>query len=268
MPPDRAALPPEAVVTSPRPLPVDTTRPVSISGPLEAATRATLRAELGGSIAAYVKQVGESVRKGDLIAELRVPGLVAQRQSADAQRLAALAQQRVAAREVERLRALEAVGGASRAEIEDAEVRLDAARASLASAEALLAQTAADERRQRIEAPFSGSIARHHSTVGSTVQPGQDIVTVVDHRVLEVRGNLSLAELSAVSKNSRFTLTVPGYAHRVPLIGRVTRIAPQVDSLTNQVLITVQLDNPGLRIPSGAWVDGRLTGNTAASPRN
>lgn len=243
-------------------------REVMVSGPLVASRRATLRAELQGTVAALLVQVGQDVAAGTVLAELRVPGLEAQRASAVAQHAASTSALHVAERDLDRLRKLEAVGGASKSEIEDAEARLEAARASLAAAEALRAQADADIARTRIRASLGGTVAVRHVTEGSSVQPGQELLTLVDTRLLELQGSIPMQDVSAVHIGSEFDIQVPGRADTSAVTGRVIRIAPTVDSVTSQLPITVQIGNAKRRLPGGTWVDGRLRQSASGPARN
>ena len=185
-------------------------------------------------------EVGDSVRKGQLLAQINSDSIQAelrQSRAAVAEAEALLAE---ASANAKRAQSLKDSGAASSLEIsqyltgqQTSQARLDAAKARVQADEVRLAQT-------RIIAPDDGIVAARVATVGSLTQMGQELFRIVrDHR-LEWRAEVTAAELSQIDIGMRAQIQPPDATQPV-VIGRVRSIAPVVDSNTRNGLIYVDL---------------------------
>ena len=235
-------------------------RGASVSGTLEATTRAVLRAELAGPVQRLDARVGDRITAGKTLAVLSVPAVQASHAAATAQVAASESARRQVTHEHERVAQLLAVGGASRAELDDLDARVRAVGASVAAAQAALAVAEADLARRIVRAPFDGIIERRAVTAGSTVQVGDELVTVVDPRALELEGGVAMAHAAALRVGARVSLRISGWSEQT-LTGRVVRIAPTLDRITRQLRVTIALANADGRIPVGAFAEGLIITN-------
>lgn len=238
---------------------------VTVSGTLEPQSRALLRAQLPGAVHTLSVKVGERVTAGRVLAVLDVPAVHSTMAAADAQVMA----QEVASRQVQRERArvaqLLAVGGVSGAEMDDWESRVQAAEAALQAARAQRATAAADVARLTVRAPFDGIVERRVATQGSIVQVGDELVSIIDPRTLELEAAVAMSQAQLVHPGARIALRIAGLAD-TSITGRVVRVAPALDPITRQLRITVHVPNLAGHIPAGAWAEGRLLSDSAATP--
>jgi RND family efflux transporter MFP subunit len=218
-------------------------RTLSASGGLAAWQEVVIGAETQGlRLVEVAVQVGERVRRGQLLARLQSDTLTAERaatQAALAEAEAVLAQARL---EAERDRALQAGGALSAQQLQQtltaettARTRVQALKARLQADEVRLAQT-------RLMAPDDGLISARLATVGAVAQPGQELFRLIRQGRIEWRAELSGADMARLSPGTAVRLTPAGTD--TVLEGRVRQIAPTVDPATRQGLVYVDL-TPG-----------------------
>lgn len=218
-------------------------RTLSASGGLAAWQEVVIGAETQGlRLVEVAVQVGDRVRRGQLLARLQSDTLAAERaatQAALAEAEAVLAQARL---EAERDRALQAGGALSAQQLQQtltaettARTRVQALKARLQADEVRLAQT-------RLLAPDDGLISARLATVGAVAQPGQELFRLIRQGRIEWRAELSGADMARLSPGTAVRLTPAGTD--TVLEGRVRQIAPTVDPATRQGLVYVDL-TPG-----------------------
>ena len=218
-------------------------RTLSASGGLAAWQEVVIGAETQGlRLVEVAVQVGERVRRGQLLARLQSDTLTAERaatQAALAEAEAVLAQARL---EAERDRALQAGGALSAQQLQQtltaettARTRVQALKARLQADEVRLAQT-------RLLAPDDGLISARLATVGAVAQPGQELFRLIRQGRIEWRAELPGADMARLSPGMPVKLTPAGTD--TVLEGRVRQIAPTVDPATRQGLVYVDL-TPG-----------------------
>ncbi len=218
-------------------------RTLSASGGLAAWQEVVIGAETQGlRLVEVAVQVGERVRRGQLLARLQSDTLTAERaatQAALAEAEAVLAQARL---EAERDRALQAGGALSAQQLQQtltaettARTRVQALKARLQADEVRLAHT-------RLLAPDDGLISARLATVGAVAQPGQELFRLIRQGRIEWRAELSGADMARLSPGTAVRLTPAGTD--TVLEGRVRQIAPTVDPATRQGLVYVDL-TPG-----------------------
>nr|MCU0626930.1 efflux RND transporter periplasmic adaptor subunit [Gemmatimonadaceae bacterium] len=143
------------------------------------------------------------------------------------------------------------------AEREELESRLLASEAALAAARAQQAAADAERARRTIRAPFAGIIERRTAAPGSMVQPGDEVLTLVDARTLELEAALPADASPRVRVGARVRASTSG-AGAPALTGTIVRIAPALDPVTRQLRVTIAIANPQGRLPIGAFVEGTL----------
>jgi RND family efflux transporter MFP subunit len=240
-PPPAAAAParPALTVTTSLPEQVEWPRTLSANGNVMAWQEAVIGAELQGlRLTEVLVDVGNVVKKGQLLARIAsetIAAELAQSRAAVAEAQAALAEAQANA---ERGRQLEPTGTISKQQFnryvaaeQTAQAQLLAAQARVRADEVRLGQT-------RILAPDHGVISARAATVGSVVQPGQELFRLVRGGRLEWRAEVTAAELARVKAGMHATLVTPGGAQ---VAGRVRTVAPTVDPQTRNGLVYVDL---------------------------
>lgn len=254
-PPPPPALPSGAVALA------DITQSVQAAGVLQARTRVDVGAQVSGQIQTIHIELGQQVKKGDLLVSLD-PDLarsdVAQAEAAVAQASAAIDSRRIdadaARRELKRQQRLLAGQATSGNEAEKAEIELAKIEADLRGQAANLQRLQADlDKRKvnlsytRITAPMNGTVVNLPVQVGQTVisvQVTPVILTLADLDTITVRTKVPEADVQAikVGQVARFT-TLSGEGKRYE--GKVRVIQPVPERAGNAVFYNVlfEVDN-------------------------
>lgn len=179
---------------------------------------------------------GQRVSKGQILAVL-TPAL-GEGGSAYAAARAAL---REAEHEHARATRLLAVEAVPERRLHEAEIRLTAAREALTAFGAL--GEARSDGRIAIRAPLSGVVASRSVALGSRVDAGAELFTVVDPTVVWVEANVPAAEAARVSAKSAATFRVPG-SDAVRSVRRTVSVGSIIDSVSRTVTVIYEVANP------------------------
>jgi HlyD family secretion protein len=225
------------------------------NGNVAAWQEASVAAEVGGlRIAQVMANIGDTVTKGQVLVRLNETSvqteLAAQRAAvADAQ--AQLADARANA---DRARQLDKTGAISASQIEQFFTAEKTAKARL---DAAIARARSDEIRlnnARIVAPEAGVVSLKTASVGSVVQPGQELFRIIRGGRLEFRAEVPASELGRI-KIKQNVAVVAG--DNLTAAGTVRSIAPTVDPQTRNALVYVDLANSG-GIKAGMFAKGQF----------
>lgn len=267
VPPPAPKPPPTGAVTR-----GDVQQVVQAAGILQAQTRVDVGAQVSGQIKALHVQLGQRVRKGDLLVSLD-PELaqadVTQAEAALAQQRALLESRQVditaARREVERQKRLAAAGAAAAQELERASdelAKLEAdAKGQTATLQRLQAELTRTQLRlgyTRITAPMDGVVVSLPVQVGQTViaiQITPVMLTLADLDTITVRTRVPEADIQSVRTGqvARFS-TLSGEARRYE--GKVRVIQPIPERAGSAVFYNVlfEVDNRDRRLYSDMTV--------------
>ena len=279
-----------------------------IVGRVVALQSGVLSARIGGTVNRVSISVGERVSKGSVIATLAAGRLVTERKRAIAllkRQNAVLRVQKAALknakREFKRMKSLLRSAAFSRARFEDLEGLVSEKTAQVLEKDAQVAEASAaieridiDIRDATIRAPFEGIILQKHVEVGTHVNAGAPIVTLINDRRLEIEIDVPSARIVTLTPNTSATLilddgtkvsaTVRAIIPREDLRTRTrpVRLQPQIKFATKQladnqaVLVELPLTagRPVLTVSKDAVIR-RANGNvvyvvngTTASMRN
>lgn len=231
---------------------------LSANGAIAPWQEAVVGAEAAGlRLATVLVNVGDRVRKGQLLASLAAEAVQADLQSAQAalQEAEALAQEAQA--NADRARALQASKAMSAQEAQRSLTAEQTARARVKSAQAHVATQQVRLRQTRIVAPDDGVISARVATVGAVVQPGQELFRLIRQQRLEWRAELPSADLARVQPGMKAVAVPPGGQ---PIEGRVRMVAPTVDAATRNGLVYVDLPASALQAGAraGMFAPGRV----------
>ncbi|MED5466329.1 MAG: efflux RND transporter periplasmic adaptor subunit, partial [Pseudomonadota bacterium] len=132
--------------------------PLRFSGIVRAAQRATLTFQVSGTLKERPVELGQTVKPGDVLARLYNPALEPARDSAAARLEELRTQFEQAQREWERSSRLHQRGVVSEQTLEQIAARRDSLRASMATAEASLAEATRLLEESVLKAPFAGQV--------------------------------------------------------------------------------------------------------------
>ncbi|RME95835.1 MAG: efflux RND transporter periplasmic adaptor subunit [Verrucomicrobia bacterium] len=193
--------------------------------------QATLEAKVSGRIEQLPVEVGQHVRKGDLIAALGVQEMQAKLDQAQA-----VLQQ--ARRDLERYRQLLQEEAVTQAEYDAVEARHRVAEAAVQEARTMLDYA-------QVRAPFDGVITRKHAEQGDLAAPGRPIVTIEATDVYRLETDVPETLVSLVKLGDKVAVEIPAIGQR--LQGVVAEIAPAADPGSRTFRVKLDLPpTPGL----------------------
>jgi HlyD family secretion protein len=241
-------------------------------GTVQARIPVTLSARITAIVGAVQADVGDSVRRGQVLVLLDDRDLAARRGVVDGQRLA-LARQVEAAQaalakartELELAQArqrrddeLLGAGFVSPAALDASNAGLKAAAAGLDNAHSALKAREADTQalahealyadamlsHTRLTAPMDGIVIARQVEAGATVVPGSTLLRLVDPATLWVATRVDESVVSRIEPGQRAQIRLRSGER---LAGRVARIARQSDAATRELDVHVAFDVPPAR---------------------
>jgi RND family efflux transporter MFP subunit len=216
---------------------VDTT--YAAEAVVEAVKQSTVSAQVSGRIVEINYDVGNFVKKGQVIVridETEARQLVAGGEAQVAQAQAALENARAA---VERSRQLAAQKFVSKAAIDKAEADFRVADAQYKAAKASAGQAVTNKSYTVVVAPYSGVVSARHVELGEMAAPGKPLMTgfdPADMRVIATVPQYKIAEVRAVGKAM---VEFPSLNKWIE--AKAITILPAADSRTHATQVRVDL---------------------------
>ncbi|HEX5755154.1 MAG TPA: efflux RND transporter periplasmic adaptor subunit [Arenimonas sp.] len=212
----------------------------AFAGEIRARHEPSLAFQVGGKIARRQAEVGDRVRKGQVLAELDPVDLALQLEAGRAQQAAAEADLALASAELERHRGLFERQLISRSLFETREAAQQAAEARLRQAKAQVAAFANQAGYAQLRASSSGVIAQRLAEAGQVVAAGQPVFVLAVDGEREVA--ISLPEQHGEDFTPGRELWVELWATPGQRIkGRLREVAPAADPLTRTYAARVEL---------------------------
>ncbi|WP_457442238.1 efflux RND transporter periplasmic adaptor subunit [Roseateles sp. P5_E4] len=229
-----------------------------ITGAIQPARRADLRAEVAAVVLQVAKDNGERVRAGDLIIRLDPTSIRDGLTSADEALRAAQQSFEQTERVLARQRTLNQQGMISMQGLEDAEVRRNAAQSELAAAKARAVTARQQVSRTEIRAPFDGVVSERKISVGDTVQIGRELIKVIDPASMRFEGQVSADRLGELKLGQPVSFRINGFGD-AEFRGKLARIDAAANATTRQVELIAEF-NDRSKAPqvSGLYAEGRV----------
>lgn len=229
-----------------------------ITGAIQPARRADLRAEVAAVVLQVAKDNGERVRAGDLIIRLDPTAIRDSLTSAEEALRASQQSFEQAERVLARQRTLNQQGMISMQGLEDAEVRRNAAQSELAAARARAVTARQQVSRTEVRAPFDGVVSERKISVGDTVQIGRELVKVIDPTSMRFEGQVSADRLGELKLGQPVAFRINGFGD-TEFHGKLARIDAAANATTRQVELIAEF-NDRAKAPqvSGLYAEGRV----------
>ncbi len=243
--------PPEVTVASPRR--GDIHRFVALPATLRANQQVTLHAKVAGYLKSIAVDKGDTVKAGQVLAEIEMPEIVAERAKHEAElNIAKIDSERLASA---RAKAPDLITPAAS---DTAAGRLAIAQAALAHHETLL-------RYGKISAPFAGVVTMRYVDPGAFVPAATAssnpaaaaILTVMEVSTLRVRISVPEIESSRVQVGQPVVITTDSLAGQT-FRGTVTRHSGALDEATRSLLVEADLPNANGTLRPGMYVLAKI----------
>jgi len=254
---------------------------LSGSGTIEV-TEVEISSKLAGRIEVITKEEGDSVAKGELLAQLEHKELSAQLKVAEAtikMTGAQIAQARTNLKNLEdnlkRIEALYKSGSATQQQLEDIQTKVDGARDQVRSLEFSREQAAAQKNyiqaqvdNAKIFAPMTGRIIKKTAEAGETVFPGSPILTLADLSKLTLKIYLKETEVGLVKLGQAAKVKVDSYPD-LEFDGSVSFISPVAEFTPKNIqtkdervklvfAVKITIPNPEEKLKPGQPADGEI----------
>ncbi len=206
---------------------------------VEAVRQSTVAAQIAGRVVEVRFDVGDIVKKGEVIAridERTVNQAVAASAAQVLEAQAALANARA---QFERSKQLAAQKFISAAGLDRAEADYKAAQARVSSLIAGAGLAATERSFATIVAPYSGVVSARHVEVGEMAVPGKPVMTGFDPSTLRVVANLPQAQLTAIRAIGRAWVEVPALGRRFE--AKQITVVPSADPRTHTTRVRLEL---------------------------
>lgn len=226
---------------------------IAANGSIAPWQEAIIGAEVNGlQLNQVLVNVGDMVKKGQVLAEFTAATTMADIAQANASLAEAKANAIEAAGNADRARSIQDTGALSMQQIQQlmaqeaaTKARVEAAEASLLSLQIRLKQT-------KVLAPDNGVISARTATVGAVVSPGQELFRLIRQGRLEWRAELTSSEIGKIKQGMEAYLTMPDGEK---VIGKVRMVSPMVDAQTRNAMVFVDLPANN-QIKSGMFARG------------
>ncbi len=213
------------------------------AGEIRAREETVLSFRVGGTLTRRLVDIGDRVRRGDLLAELDPGDLQLQVESLQAQRTAADAQLARARADHARLASLAKDQLVSRSSLDQQTAALRAAEGEARAARAQFDLSRNQAGYSQLRAPQDGVIASRQIEAGQVVEPGKGAFTLAVDSGREVAFALPEAKIRDFSIGQPVVIELwSAQGQQIP--GRIREIAPAADAQTRTYAARATLD-PG-----------------------
>ena len=244
---------------------------VDVTGSLVSSVAVDVKTEFAGRLGTLLKQEGDRVSRGELVAQLEDGNArlsVGQARAALEVAQAALDRAQVAEeharREFDRAQNLLKSGGitdrdlqAAEAAARDAQAQVNLARAQVEQARQITAQAEKHLSDCRIISPINGEVDRKFVNPGSWVDANALVYHLVDNQRLELETNVASSELAVLARGQKIRFSVAAFPEQ-EFDASVLNISPAVQLQNRSVLVRAAVPNPGGKLKAGLFVKGRI----------
>ena len=247
---------PALTVNVSTPTQLDISQRVLANGSLAAWQEAIIGAEANGLQITEVRvNVGDRVKKGDVMAVLQSDTLRAELAQAEGALAEASASALEARAQTDRAKSLQQQGFFSNAQLSQtlaadaiAQARVQSARAAVQLHAVRLSQT-------QVKSPDAGVISSRLASVGSVVSAGTELFRLIRQGRLEWRAEVTASDIGRIKVGAPVQVTA---ASGQVLQGTVRMVAPSVDAQTRNALVYVDLPAQIGSARAGMYAKGEI----------
>ena len=243
-------------------------QPLTLPGTLLGVTESTVYARSNGYVLKWDKDIGSTVKKGDLLAEISAPEIDQELSQAIAARVQAAAGAALAKSTVERWKSLREKDAVTQQDMDERASAYNQAQANLAAAHANVERLRKLSGFNRVVAPFDGVVTRRNIDVGDLVNAGnggvgQALFTVAKIDPLRLYIYVPQVYAGQVKIGDAVKVTLAERAGEV-YRGAVARTARAIDTVTRTMQVEIRVPNPDGSLITGSYVQATLPINVDA----
>lgn len=199
----------------------ETVAQVQITGVVRPADQAVIAPKVMGTIREFPVNLGQSVKKGQLLASIDAAEI-------DAKVTQAQTQLRQARRDLEREQRLLEKEASTEEGVRNLEDRVTLMEAMVKEAEVMLGYT-------QIKAPFEGTVSRVYADEGSLAAPGHPLLELEASGGFEIEANIPESLFTRPKEGTRFQASLPSSNTTFPVT--VKEVSPSFDDQSRSIKV-------------------------------
>ncbi|MEW5862557.1 MAG: efflux RND transporter periplasmic adaptor subunit [Pseudomonadota bacterium] len=224
---------------------------------IEAVRQSTVAAQIAGRIVDIRFDVGDYVKKGEVIVRIDERAATQAVAASEAQVREAEAAARNARLNYERSRQLFAQKFISQAALDKAEADYKQAQARLAAVLAGAGAAATERSFATIVAPYSGVVSARHVELGEMAVPGKPLMTGFDPASLRAVANVPQSQVPAIQASGRARVEIPSLGRWIE--ARAITVVPAADPRTHTTRVRLDLPEDLREVYPGVFARAHFT---------
>lgn len=236
--------------------------PLTLPGTLLGVIEATVNARSSGYIVRWTRDIGASVKKGELLAVINAPEIDEQLNQAQASRAQTAASAALAKSTAERWQSLRSKDAVTQQDLDERVSAYHQARSDLEAADANVARLRTLQGFNQVTAPFDGVVTKRNIDVGDLVNAGNGgagsaLFSVAQVDPLRLYIYVPQVYASRVKIGDAVTVLLAERAGE-QYEGTVARTARAIDTTTRTMQVEIRVPNPTGALIAGSYVQARL----------
>lgn len=224
---------------------------------IEAVRQSTVAAQIAGRIVDIRFDIGDYVKKGEVIVRIDERAATQAVAASEAQVKEAEAVARNARLHLERSRQLLAQKFISQAALDKAEADYKQAQARLAAMLAGAGAAATERSFATVAAPYSGVVSARHVELGEMAVPGKPLMTGFDPASLRAVANVPHSQIPAIRASGRARVEIPSLGRWIE--ARTITVVPAADPRTHTTRVRLELPEALRGVYPGVFARAHFT---------
>lgn len=224
---------------------------LAVSGKIQSVNSADLSTRMMGFVSKIYVNVGDKVKKGQLLVSINNADLQAKRAQVAASITEATAAFNNAQKDYKRFKNLFTNNSASQKELDDITAHYEMTKARLEAANQMKNEVNAQFAYSNITAPFSGVITGKTVKIGDMANPGQPLISLESPGNFEVIAMVPETEISQIKNNVEVDVLVKSI--NKALKGKVSEVSSSAKHTGGQYLVKITLNKSDANILSGMF---------------
>ncbi len=237
---------------------------LALPGTLQGFVQVPISSRASGYLKRWTQDIGSTVAKGALLAEIESPEIDQQLSQAVAAREQAASSLALARSTAERWEGLRKKDVVSQQELEERRSAVAQSQANVAAAEANVQRLRQLADFKRVLAPFAGVVTRRNVDVGDLIDSTKPLFTLAQTDPLRVYVNVPQTYAQLVKPGQAVSVTQAELRGR-KFSGQIVRTAGSIDTATRTMQVEVALANRDGALLPGAYVQVALPLQASAS---
>lgn len=224
-----------------------TSRAVIASGRIESMQTANISTRIMGSIISMNAEVGDRVRKGQVLATISAQDIRAKKAQTDAMVTEAEFALKNAQKDFERYTNLYNQQSATAKELDNITLQYQSMQAKTEAARQMRNEVNAMLRYTTLVAPFSGYVTRKNSSVGDMASPGMPLYVVEQDKGYQVSATIPETDINRISIGLPVAIQLKSTGRTIQ--GKISEINPSSQFSGGQYIVKVSIpenENKGL----------------------